>query len=683
MKGLRRGQSLILAVLLGVLVRFPFWTEAMRTPLDGDTSIIGLMALHPGEGITMWGQPYGSPLEAWLAAPLVAALGPTPAALRFVYFLLGLALIPVAYALAGALHPKAALPAAFLLACPPPYFLLLSALPPPLYPATLLLCGLLLLLAIRLGARLAAGQRPLIGLGAWGALAGLAVWTHLMSSSVVAASGVHLFLRARGRRRLLAAALLPFLLASAPWWGRALAGDQATRIVSLSGRGRTMAAHLRDVLPALHRPLGGVLGLHVPLIADDPDHLVRAPGWVAAALVLAYGVSLVLVARAATTGGDARLLLASAALALVAFPFPLRSGPHAVRFLSPLYLPIAVAIVWAAVTRGGARRAWLLVLTMACLHLLGGARLLSAWRSTDRASAPFLLPDLAPVRHALGQYGIRRAYASYGPAYRLTYESAERIVASQPWNERFLHHPLPYLDEVRFAKNVAWVLTPTVPSDLPSPDAFEAALRAAGGTWKRTEAGPAIVFHGFVPPFGPEVEPLASAGPAGDADLATRLAPDPLSPLTLRLAAPEALDGVTLTSGLEGPPLLRSMDVEVSADGAAFETVARRRRRGEREDLRWANGHPQYVLENDFLAIPLGGRTLAALRITPVASGDPWGLGEVLLHPARRSLRGEAWGEWLDPNLSWDERRRALARDRRPDREDWYFRLLKAARRER
>ena len=98
-----RRLHLPLAILFGVVVRVPFWAEALRTPVDGDTAIIGLMARHLGRGTTMWGQPYGSPLEAWLAAPFVAALGPTAAALRLVYFLLGLGLIPMAYALARAL----------------------------------------------------------------------------------------------------------------------------------------------------------------------------------------------------------------------------------------------------------------------------------------------------------------------------------------------------------------------------------------------------------------------------------------------------------------------------------------------------------------------------------------------------------------------------------------------------
>jgi len=180
-------RAIPLALLAALLVRAPFWIEALRTPVDGDTAIVGLMARHLGEGTSLWGQPYGSPLDAWVAAPFVAALGPRVEALRWPVFLLGLALVPLAYALGRALDPRAALPAALLVACPPPYLLLLSALPPPLYATTLVLDALLLLIALRIGPRLEAGENARAGLLAWGALAGLALWTHLMSASVVAA----------------------------------------------------------------------------------------------------------------------------------------------------------------------------------------------------------------------------------------------------------------------------------------------------------------------------------------------------------------------------------------------------------------------------------------------------------------------------------------------------------------
>lgn len=113
-----RPSALLLTLLVAVALRAPFWKEALRTPLDGDEAIIGLMARHLGHDATIWGQPFGSPLEPFLVSPFVASLGTTVAAVRLPYFLLGLLLVPLAYFLGAALHPRAALPAALLMACP-------------------------------------------------------------------------------------------------------------------------------------------------------------------------------------------------------------------------------------------------------------------------------------------------------------------------------------------------------------------------------------------------------------------------------------------------------------------------------------------------------------------------------------------------------------------------------------
>ena len=134
---------------------------------------------------------------------------------------------------------------------------------------------------------------------------------------------------------------------------------------------------------------------------------------------------------------------------------------------------------------------------------------------------------------------------------------------------------------------------------------------------------------------------------------------------------------MTLVAALDGPRLPRSVDVEVSADGRTFEAVASRRRREERLDLRWLNGHPQAVIDHDVIAIGLGGRTVSALRITPWHSAEAWRLGEVLMHAEHGR---NPWDEWLPPALDWEGRRRALVEEPRPDREDWYSRVLLAAR---
>lgn len=670
---------MLVAVLLAAVVRFPFWTEALRTPLDGDAAILGLMACHPGRATTFWGQPYGSPVEAWLVAPFVALLGTATAAVRLAGFLLGLALVPLAYGLGRALDPRAALPAAALMACPSPYFLLLAAMPPPLYPTTLLLCGVLLLLAVNIGVRPGARVLPLGELGLWGLLAGLALWTHLMSVGVVAAALVYLALRGRGRRGWLLAIVVPLLTASAPLWLRVLRDPGALPAVGLASAEPNLARRLVHAGAGLHRPVGGLLGTHVPLLADDPQFVVHSPGGVAGALILVYGALLALAARRSGPVGPAGLLLASVGLTLLAFPLSLRAGPEAIRFLTPAYLPVLALVAWSAVAVAGARRVYAVVALLAGLHVIGGARLLEAWRAADRAAAPFFLPDLAPALEVLEAHGITRAYASYGPAYRLTYESGEAIVASQFRNERFPEHPLPYLDEVRFAKNVAWVLTPGIPSDMPSPPAFENDLEAAGGDWKRTEAGAAVLYHGFVPPYSGTVVPLASAGRAGDGDLGTRLVEAAPTPAVFALPPAMPLGAVTLVAGRGEPRLPRSLDVEVSGDGVVFETVARRRRHRELRDLAWLGGHPQYVGEAELLGVPLGGRSFAAIRITPRGAPGAWAIAEILLHAP--GAEGAGWDDWLAPGLSWAERKRALGALPLRDREDWYYRSLLVARR--
>ena len=90
------------------------------------------------------------------------------------------------------------------------------------------------------------------------------------------------------------------------------------------------------------------------------------------------------------------------------------------------------------------------------------------------------------------------------------------------------------------------------------------------------------------------------------------------------------------------------------------------------------NGHPQYVIDDDVLSVALAGRTVRAIRITPVASEDEWTLAEVLLH--RTGDRG-LWADWLAPDLGWNARRIELDKAPRRDRADWYTRFVLVSRR--
>ncbi|MBN2368919.1 MAG: hypothetical protein JXO72_00355 [Vicinamibacteria bacterium] len=666
-----------LAILIAMLVRFPFWAEAWRTPLDADTAIIGLMARHPASSLTMWGQPYGSPLDAWLAAPILALMGWTPQAMRVFYFVLGLALVPMTHAMGKRLHPGAAFPAALLMACPPAYYLLLSAMPPPLYPTTLLLCGGLLILAIDIGERTTASARSLRRLVLWGALAGLALWTHLVAASAVAVTAAYILVKARARRTSFYAALLPLLVASSPVWIRAGSSISPTRLLRVADPHRETIEHLRLLTPDLHLPLGGILGIHAPIVADSGEHVVSAPRITSLAVVTIWAFVLVGTLIAARRSPPARMLLIAALLAILAFMLPLRARPNTIRYMTPLYVPLAALAAWTPVALSTRRRAAILALSLAALNLAGASPLLIAWHRADRDKAPFLLPDLSGVRRALENRGIRRAYASYGPAYRLTYESGERIIVSQPRNERFPRMKLPYHDEVRFAKNVAWILTPAIPSDLPAPDTFESALRATGGTWRRLDVGPAVLYFDFAPSRSSKVMTIQAAGCAGNGDPGSTVTLAPRSPLLLRFARPVKMAGLAFVDAARGSTLPAEFDVDVSEDGKRFERVHERRRRG--YGLWWANGHPEYVTDPDFCVIDLDGQRVGAIRVTtPEEARD--GFGEILLHVGGDDAANRSWMEWLPLDLTWNARRQALAGDPRRDREDWHYRSAIAQR---
>ncbi|HUG52688.1 MAG TPA: hypothetical protein VMR21_03775 [Vicinamibacteria bacterium] len=625
-------RALLGVLLLAAAVRAPFWDFALQTPIDGDTAIVGLMARHPTRSATLWGQPYGSPLDAWVAAPFEAALGPGAAALRLPCALLSLALVAAVFSLGRSLQPGAGLPAALLVASPPAYLLLLSALPPPLYPTTLVLLAVVLALAVQATEAWSAGRAPrTAALATMGALSGLAVWTHLMSLATVAVVLAALAWSARkgpGRVRMAAWLLVPLLVASAPWWLRAVRDPAATAVLGVAHEGAAALDHAAAVGARLHEPVAGLLGAWTPVTADEAERTVRAPSALRMAVVAGWGAAVAAGLFALRGRRPAAAMLAgAAALTVLVFPFPVRSEPHTLRFLTPALAPLA-ALAGVGAVRLAGRRAWLVVLPLCAAQLTTGALLLGAWR---RAGPEGIVPDCRPALHFLEGRGVARAYASYHTAYCLTYMSGERVVASQPWNERFYGHPLPYLDEVRLATRVAWVLVPGVDFELPAPRTFETKLAGIGGLYERVESGAALVYLDFVPPFGPEVHASVVQGPAGDLDVTTRVVEPPAGGAVFALSRPVETAGLTLLAGPAPPGLPRSLTLEVSSDGRAFERIGRRRRGRDTVDLVWLNGHPQFAIDDLAYSVPLDGRQVVAVRITPSERGA-WSAAELLVH---------------------------------------------------
>jgi hypothetical protein len=655
-------------VALGAAVRLPFLIDSLSIPVDGDTAIIGLMARHRVWTGTMWGQPYGSPVESWLALPLVDLLGASRLSIRLTYFLLSLALVPLAWGMARSLDRRAGLPAALLLACPPAVLVSYGALPPPLYPTAILLTGGSLWAALVTAERLSRpgpGYAP--GLVAWAVLSALALWTHLVAAVAVGAGVLLLLARARFSPARTIAVVAVASATAAPFLLLASGEPGSLRIATSS------LEHARSVLPQVPYPLLELIGGRVWVVSAG-DHEVVSPRLVQATLVLLYvsGAGLALARR---RGAATLALGATFALTVVLFPFPVRSDLAGVRFLTPAYLSLAVLAVLGATTWLG-RAAWVPVALVAGLHALVLPGLLRQWDEARDSSAFF--PDCSDARHTMEAFGLKRGYASYNTAYCITWESGERIVVSQPWNERFVHHPLPFLDEVRFAGSaIAWVLRPGYDyGAVPPAREFERQLRRAGGAWRRRDAGETIVYHSFVPPFSSSVEPLEDAGPAGDGDTTSRVLEPARGPSTHGVTPPRPLYGITLIAGTERPLLPRSLKIEVSGGGSAFEQVLRRRRNREHVKLMWLNGQPRYPVDDQMISVPLGGQVVSEIRITPLEDQGPWSVAEILLHEQPGE---EGWPSLVGLDTSWAERREELLSEPRPDDAVWYCQLVIAA----
>jgi hypothetical protein len=655
----------LLLVALGAAMRLPLLFDSVSIPVDGDTAIIGLMARHRVWSGTMWGQPYGSPVESWMALPFVELLGATRLALRLCYFTLSLALVPLAWALARSVDRRAALPAAALLACPPAVLLSYAALPPPLYPAVILLVGGLLLAALVAARALPKpGARHLFLLVGWATLSALALWTHLVAAAAVGASVLLLLFQTRSRP-----VRAPLVLMVAAVVGAATLLGVAREPGNIEITASTLQ-HARAVLAEMHLPLLELIGGRVRVISSG-DHEVVAPIPAQAALTCLYLVFflLALKSRARTP----LLGLAGAVLFTVAlFPFPIRTGVGGVRFLTPAYLPLA-AIVAAVATERLGRAVWVPTTVMMCLHLVPVTGLLDHWHAARDSSA--LFPDCSDGLHTMKSLGLRRGYASYNTAYCITWESGESIILSQPWNERFVHHPLPFLDEVRFAGSaVAWILRPGFDYlAVRPPEEFERQLRRAGGSWRRRRRGGTLVYHSFVPPFSTAVVSAEGAGARGDRDPETRILKPGRGPSTIGISDPRPLHGITLVAGIRRPLLPRGVQVEISEDGTSFQKVLRRRRGREHVKLMWLNGQPVYPFDDRTISVPLGGQRVSRIRITPLEDRGPWSLAEVLLH---EEPAAEPWPTGRALDSSWRDRRDLLRASPHPDDASWYHRLL-------
>jgi hypothetical protein len=346
------------------------------------------------------------------------------------------------------------------------------------------------------------------------------------------------------------------------------------------------------------------------------------------------------------TDGTA-LLLATAAVSIAVFAKSQRSGSNDARYLLPIIsaLPILFAYgLWRL--RQWARPVFYVFLAVVLVaQVWGNVLLAKAWNNPNLVAGPLELPDTRPLIRFLQDAGIRHAYAHYWLSYRLTCETQEALIVSEPFNERFPGKPVKFLDIVSTAEKVAFITHPTLGIKA---DNFETLLRGIGGAWQKTNITCFTVFYNFMPPCGdehtlreiprdrwqvtasikPEKAPLMIDGKTNTV-WTSETAQTPGMTVTVDMGAVHPLAKIRFDLGTVWCDYQRGSKIEVSSDNRAWQTAFEYGNVA--CGLFWDNAQPRFLVYGDFFTCAFAPVNARYVRITQTGS-DPhfhWTIAEL------------------------------------------------------
>jgi hypothetical protein len=498
----RWGLLVALATVAGIALRVWVHRSALGTP-DSDEAVVGLMVRHATEGeltTFFWGQAYGGSQEVLATVPLFWVAGSGWLTLR---------LVPIALAAITAfvvwrvgrrtIGERAAVVAGCLSWIWPPFVIYKLTHQWGFYASGMLYSALLLLLALRMVERPAKGR-----VGVFGLVLGLSLWQSAQLVPIV----VPVIAWAAWRERA--------WLRHA-WVGTmcAVVGALPSIVWNVRQEWASFMSPIDDTTTYFHRLrvfasplLPMLLGLRTPFTQERLLPAVVTLAFYAALVGLfVYGAY-----RARRS--DALLLYVVAA----AFPIVYALAPATFFSQEPKYLVVLspmlvllVAQLASSYSHAVAVLGAALALTVATLERM------DTYFETVPAQPPVAPRDLEPLVSTLDDLGLDRVYADFWLAYRLAFETDERIIAAQnKFTEVTLEggqavasrHPFirwpPYEREVEAARHGFVLFRESVATGAdrqPGPEAearveelgrFVAKLRSYG--YRRVDVGPFVVY---------------------------------------------------------------------------------------------------------------------------------------------------------------------------------------------
>jgi len=479
-----------------------------RIHWNSDQAIVAIMAsdilqrgVHP---VFYYGSVYAGSLEPHWVAAVFAVLGRNVAAYRVAMGVLLLALICVVYETARrTLGEPVAILSALWLALPPWYFLYKGLTSDGAYASLALLSACMVYCSLRAASAMDAGRGSAVWLAGLGFAAGLGWWVDPLIGLVCLPIALW-FLAVRppvlARLGHYVAFTLAFLAGSFPWWIRNLRSDWASlRAPELAsvGASRTLAH------------VGSFFTLGLPILLGSRPVLYRTDTWPGEALAsallyltpLAVAVAFVWSSRselrAPAPRGEAGRTLLLLVLNLVVAPLIVarnnRTDLAEPRYLFLIYAAYPIVFgfaVWRLWKAARAARALAAVLVL--LALFSTARALFAPGLYSRFLNETNDGSLAPLIRELDRRGLRSVYAGYWVAYRLDFETRDRI-ATTPFGEWHQTRVERYRERAAADPRPAFVLYGE------EADRMSAYLQSRGDRFESFTIGPFRVFCSLPP----------------------------------------------------------------------------------------------------------------------------------------------------------------------------------------
>lgn len=414
--------------------------------IESDEAVVGLMARHIFQGefpVFYWGQHYLGSIEAFFAAGLFAVFDATPIVLKLAPFLLFAAFLIVHYYLGrSTIGHQSALLATVLVGISPAFLTIWSLKARGGYMALLLVGTLSLAIAAK---QLKCGYSPkwmiLLGL-----CLGLAFWTHLLA--VVYLIPIVAILLIKDEKCFVRSSAIPlaggFLIGSSPFW--LYNATRSWPSFTLKGVRPTDVA-----LDFLHFFETGI-----PILSG------ARPNWADKDLFPFLGMALVAVlfgsilflvwkwcknVRPSELEGK-HLLLAVGLL----FPFLFSASGFAWFVNEPRYLIPLYSVIYLLLMSALNKRSIQLSLfaSLLVLHLAG------SFRATNEEFTGYTnVESNKELLNFLTDHEVNRVCAPYWIAYRLTFESGEKIICTPPPEDETRYQP--YADRVNSSPSRAYI----------------------------------------------------------------------------------------------------------------------------------------------------------------------------------------------------------------------------------